>query len=126
MNLPLDASLPEGRARGKHVLDTAIAVAREFGVEAWPHLVSARSPGRAIVDMSREWSSDVIIMGAVRRHRTDGKLVSDTVAHVMRRARAEVLLNLVGEDYPMQGSAAEYDAEQAAAKAAAAPAPSGA
>jgi hypothetical protein len=29
-----------------------------------------------------------------------------------------VLLNLVGEDYPLQGSAAEYDAEQAAAKAA--------
>jgi APA family basic amino acid/polyamine antiporter len=118
MNLPLDASLPEGRARGKHVLDTAIAVAREFGVEAWPHLVSARSPGRAIVDTAREWDADVIIMGAVRRYRADGKLVGDTVAHVMRQARAEVLLNLVGEDYPLQGSAAEYDAEQAAAKAA--------
>ena len=116
MNLPLDASLPDGRARGKHVLDTAIAVAREFGVEAWPHLVSARSPGRAIVDTAREWDSDVIIMGAVRRHRADGKLVGDAVAHVMRQARAEVLLNLVAEDYPMSGSAAHYDAEQAAAK----------
>ncbi len=85
MNLPLDASLPEGRARGKHVLDTAMAVAREFGVEAWPHLVSARSPGRAIVDTAREWDADVIIMGAVRRHRADGRLVGDTVAHVMRQ-----------------------------------------
>jgi APA family basic amino acid/polyamine antiporter len=113
MNLPLDATLPGGRARGKHVLDTAMAVAREFGVEAWPHLVSARSPGRAIVDTAAEWDSDVIIMGAVRRQRADGRLVGDTVAHVMRRARAEVLLNLVGEDYPMQGSAAEFDAEQA-------------
>ena len=118
MNLPLDASLPEGRARGKHVLDTAMAVAREFGVEAWPHLVSARSPGRAIVETAREWDADVIIMGAVRRYRPDGKLVGDTVAHVMRQARAEVLLNLVGEDYPLQGSAAEYDAEQAATKTA--------
>jgi amino acid transporter/nucleotide-binding universal stress UspA family protein len=121
MNLPLEASLPEGRARGKHVLDTAMAVAREFGVEAWPHLVSARSPGRAIVDTAGEWNADVVIMGAVRRPRADGKLVSDTVAHVMRQARAEVLLNLVGEDYPMRGSAAEYDAEQAAAKATSAP-----
>jgi basic amino acid/polyamine antiporter, APA family len=120
MNLPLDASLPDGRARGKHVLDTAVAVAREFGVEAWPHLVSARSPGRAVVDTAREWDSDVIIMGAVRRHRADGRLVGETVGHVMRRARAEVLLNLVGEDYPMLGSAAEYDAEQAAARAQAA------
>jgi APA family basic amino acid/polyamine antiporter len=116
MNLPLDASLPLGRARGKHVLDTAMAVAREFGVEAWPHLVSARSPGRAIVNTASEWNSDVIIMGEVRRPRADGRLVGDTVAHVMRQARAEVLLNLVGEDYPMQGSAAEFDAELAAAK----------
>ncbi len=125
MNLPLDASLPDGRARGKHVLDTAIAVAREFGVEAWPHLVSARSPGRAIVDTAREWGSDVIIMGTVRRHRTDGRLVGDTVAHVMRKARAEVLLNLVAEDYPMLGSAAQYDAEQAAAKPQGSPAAGG-
>jgi APA family basic amino acid/polyamine antiporter len=116
MNLPLDASLPDGRARGKHVLDTAIAVAREFGVEAWPHLVSARSPGRAIEETAREWNADVIIMGAVRRQRADGRLVGDTVAHVMRRARAEVLLNLVPDDYPMPGSAAQYDAEQAAAR----------
>jgi amino acid transporter/nucleotide-binding universal stress UspA family protein len=116
MNLPLDASLPDGRARGKHVLDTAIAVAREFGVEAWPHLVSARSPGRAIEETAREWDADVIIMGAVRRQRADGRLVGDTVAHVMRRARAEVLLNLVADDYPMAGSAAHYDAEQAAAR----------
>jgi APA family basic amino acid/polyamine antiporter len=116
MNLPLDASLPDGRARGKHVLDTAMAVAREFGVEAWPHLVSARSPGRAIEETAREWKADVIIMGAVRRQRADGRLVGDTVAHVMRRARAEVLLNLVPDDYPMLGSAAQYDAEQAAAR----------
>jgi nucleotide-binding universal stress UspA family protein len=116
MNLPLDASLPDGRARGKHVLDTAMAVAREFGVEAWPHLVSARSPGRAIEETAREWNADVIIMGAVRRQRADGRLVGDTVAHVMRRARAEVLLNLVPDDYPMPGSAAQYDAEQAAAR----------
>jgi basic amino acid/polyamine antiporter, APA family len=125
MNLPLDATLPHGRARGKHVLDTAMAVAREFGVEAWPHLVSARSPGRAIVETAREWDSDVIIMGEVRRPRADGRLVGDTVAQVMRQARAEVLLNLVGEDYPMQGSAAEFDAEHAAMTTAA-PVPGGA
>jgi APA family basic amino acid/polyamine antiporter len=125
MNLPLDASLPDGRARGKHVLDTAIAVAREFGVEAWPHLVSARSPGRAIVDTAQEWGSDVIIMGTVRRHHADGRLVGDTVAHVMRKARAEVLLNLVAEDYPMLGSAAQYDAEQDAARPQGSPAARG-
>jgi hypothetical protein len=50
----------------------------------------------------------------VRRRRTDNRLVGDTVAYLMRNAPGEVLLNLVPPDYPMQGSAAEYDAWQAA------------
>ena len=117
MNLPLDASLPEGRQRGGYVLDAAMTVAEEFGVEAWPHLVSARTPGRAIVETAGEWSADVVILGAVRRHRTDRRLVGDTVAYVMRHSPGEVLLNLVPDDYPMQGSAADYDAGQAASAA---------
>lgn len=115
MQLPLDATLPEKRRRGKHVLDAAMAVAQEFGVEAWPHLVSARTPGRAISDMAKEWSSDVVILGAVRAKRLDGRLVGDTVAYIMRNVPGEVLLNLVPDDYPMQGSAADFDAEAAVA-----------
>ena len=69
MQMPLDATLPNKRQRGRHVLDAAMAVAREFGVEAWPHLVSARTPGRAIVDAAEEWDSDVVILGAVRTQR---------------------------------------------------------
>ena len=111
MNMTLDAALPNKRRRGRYVLDAAMAVAREFGVEAWPHLVSARTPGRAIVEAAREWSSDVIILGAVRKKRLDGRLVGDTVAYIMRRSPGEVLLNLVPDDYPMQGSAADFDAQ---------------
>jgi len=111
MQLPLDAALPEKRRRGRHVLDAAMAVAQEFGVEAWPHLVSARTPGRAIVDQAREWDSDVVVLGAVRSRRLDGRLVGDTVAHIMRNAPGEVLLNLVPDDYPMQGSAADFDGD---------------
>ncbi len=111
MQMPLDATLPNKRQRGRHVLDAAMAVAREFGVEAWPHLVSARTPGRAIVDAAREWDSDVVILGAVRTQRLDGRLVGDTVAYILRHAPGEVLLNLVPDDYPMQGSAADFDAQ---------------
>jgi APA family basic amino acid/polyamine antiporter len=111
MHMTLDAALPNKRGRGRYVLDAAMAVAREFGVEAWPHLVSARTPGRAIVEAAREWSSDVIILGAVRNKRLDGRLVGDTVAYIMRNGPGEVLLNLVPDDYPMQGSAADFDAQ---------------
>ena len=114
MQLPLDAPLTEERRRGQLVLDAAMAVAREFSVEAWPHLVAARQSGRAIVDTAEEWHADVIIVGAVKKRRMDDRLFGDSVTYVLRHAPGEVLVNLVPADYPMQGSAAEIEAELAA------------
>ena len=107
MNLPLDASMERERLRGRAVLDAAMVVAGEFGVEAWPHLVAARRAGRAIVETAEEWSCDVVVMGAPRKQRADARIVGGTVDYVMRHAPGEVLLNLVPHDYPMEGSAAE-------------------
>jgi K+-sensing histidine kinase KdpD len=89
-------------------------VAREFSVEAWPHLVTARQSGRAIVDKAEEWNADVIIVGAVKKRRVDDRLFGDSVTYVLRHAPGEVLVNLVPADYPMQGSAAEIEAERVA------------
>jgi len=114
MQLPLDAPLAEERLRGRQVLDAAMAVAREFSVEAWPHLVTARQSGRAIVDKAEEWNADVIIVGAVKKRRVDDRLFGDSVTYVLRHAPGEVLVNLVPADYPMQGSAAEIEAERVA------------
>jgi len=114
MNLPLDAAMPRERRRGRYVLDAAMTVAQDFGVQAWPHLVAARRPGRAIVDTAREWDCDVVIMGAVRRLTTDDDVLGRSVTYVLRHAPGEVLLNYVPADYPMQGSAGEWnDAEVA-------------
>jgi APA family basic amino acid/polyamine antiporter len=114
MHLPLDAPLAEERLHGRQVLDAAMAVAREFSVEAWPHLVTARQSGRAIVDKAEEWNADVIIVGAVKKRRVDDRLFGDAVTYVLRHAPGEVLVNLVPADYPMQGSAAEIEAERIA------------
>jgi nucleotide-binding universal stress UspA family protein len=122
MELALDAPLAAERARGRFVLDAAMAIAREFGVEAWPHLVTARQAGRAIVDTAEEWNSDVIILGELKKTWADGGLFGDTVAFVMRHAPHEVLLNFVPADYPMQGSAADFDAERPATAGTAGPA----
>jgi APA family basic amino acid/polyamine antiporter len=115
MHLPLDAPLTEERARGRKVLDGAMAVAAEFGVEAWPHLVAARRSGRAIVETAQEWDCDVIVMGAAKSPLAEDSLFSDSVTYVLRHAPGEVLLNLVPPDYPMRGSAVEFDEEGAAA-----------
>lgn len=122
MELPLDAPLPQERERGKKVLDLALAVAREFGVEAWPHLVTARTSGRAIVETAGEWGADVVILGAVRKRRIGDRVFGDTVTYVLRHAPTEVLVNLVPADYPMEGSAAEIEAALAQADGEAAPA----
>ncbi|MCX6363307.1 MAG: universal stress protein, partial [Actinobacteria bacterium] len=114
MHLPLDAPLPEERRRGQKLLDAAMAVAREFGVDAWPHLVTARQSGRAIVDTAEDWHADVIIVGAVKKRRVDDRLFGDSVTYVLRHAPGEVLVNLVPADYEMQGSAAEIEAEHIA------------
>jgi APA family basic amino acid/polyamine antiporter len=114
MHLPLDAPLAEERLRGQQVLDAAMAVAREFSVEAWPHLVTARQSGRAIVDKAEEWNADVVIVGAVKKRRVDDRLFGDSVTYVLRHAPGEVLVNLVPADYPMQGSAAEIEADRIA------------
>ena len=90
-----------------------MAVAREFGVEAWPHLVTARQAGRAIVETAEEWNTDVVIIGDVRKRRVGDRLFGDTATYVLRHAPGEVLINLVPADYPMEGSAAELDAAAA-------------
>lgn len=110
MELSLDAPLVDQKRRGQRILDAAMAVAREFGVEAWPHLVTARQPGRAIVETAREWHADVIVLGAVKRRPLGDRLFGDTATFVMRNAPDEVLVNLVPADYPMDGSASELDA----------------
>lgn len=114
MDLPLDAPLVDERRRGQKVLDAAMAVARDFGVEAWPHLVTARKPGRAIVETAAEWKTDVIILGAVKQRPVGERVFGETVDYVLRNAPKEVLVNLVPADYPMQGSAAEIDSTRAA------------
>jgi APA family basic amino acid/polyamine antiporter len=114
MNLPMDATMEKERARGRRVLDVAMAVAAEFGVEAWPHLVPSRRAGRAIVETAEEWDCDVVVIGSPRKLRSDARLVGSTVEYVMRNGPGEVLLNLVPHDYPMESTLPSEPAPAAA------------
>jgi APA family basic amino acid/polyamine antiporter len=114
MNLPMDASMERERAKGRQILDVAMAVAAEFGVEAWPHLVPARRAGRAIVETAEEWDCDVVVIGSPRKLRSDARLVGSTVEYVLRNAPGEVLLNLVPHDYDMESTVQTPDGANAA------------
>jgi nucleotide-binding universal stress UspA family protein len=115
MELAVDTPRPEERRKGKKVLDLAKKVAEDFGVELWPHIAQARSPGKAIVETAEEWDVDVIVLGAPRKRRMGGNVFGRTVTYVLQNAPCEVIVNLVPADYPMEGSAAELEAAEAEA-----------
>jgi APA family basic amino acid/polyamine antiporter len=107
MERPLeDGLLPAERERAEKVLRLAAVVAADFGVELQSHVLPARHAGRSIVELAEKQGSDVVILGAVKKHR-GGSVLGGTVEHVLRHAPSEVLVNLVQPDYPMVGSADE-------------------
>jgi APA family basic amino acid/polyamine antiporter len=110
MSLPLDTLLPEERQRAGRMLELAATIAAEFGVQMRGHVLAARQAGRAIVELSDERRSQVIIMGVVKKRRIAERIFGDSVTHVLQHASCEVIVNLVPSEYPMRGSAAELDA----------------
>jgi len=107
IHLPLDAPLEEERAEAEALLEVAATIPEAFGIEMRGHVLTARQAGRAIVELSERCKSQVIIIGAPRHAKIADRLIGGSVAHVLRNARCEVIVNFVPPDYPMRGSAAE-------------------
>ena len=107
INLPLDAALPEQRARAERVLGAAALIAEQFKVHSDPIIVTARHAGRAIVQEAAERRSEVIILGTVKKRRIADRAFGSTVDHVIDHAPCEVLLNLVPRDYRTDGASDE-------------------
>jgi APA family basic amino acid/polyamine antiporter len=110
MSLPLDTPLAAERQRANKMLEMAAIIAAEFNVSMRGHVLVARQAGRAIVELATQRRSQVIIMGAVRKHRIGERIFGDSVTHVLQHAPCEVIVNLVPSEYPMRGSAAEAEA----------------
>ncbi len=104
INLPVDAALPEQRARAERVLGAAGLIAEQFKVHFDPIIVTARHAGRAIVQEAAERRSEVIILGTVKKRRIADRAFGGTVDHVIDHAPCEVLLNLVPRDYRTDGA----------------------
>jgi nucleotide-binding universal stress UspA family protein len=104
LNLPLDARLVTERQKAEQVLKAAGTIALQFGVEFTPHVVTARSAGRAIVDEAVQRRAEVIILGTQRKRRVGDLVFGRTTDYVIDNAPCEVLLNLVPKDYPTEGS----------------------
>jgi basic amino acid/polyamine antiporter, APA family len=104
LNLPLDASLVNERAKAEKVLKAGAVIASQFKVKFTPTVVTARQAGRAIVEEAAKRRSEVIMMGTTRKRRIGNLVFGRTSDFVLDHAPCEVLLNLVPKDYPTEGS----------------------
>ena len=99
--LPLDAQLDDKLDRGEKALDHAEEVARDMGLDVDASIMQARSTGAAIVDMSRETGSEMIVM-AVDYQKKLGELdLGRTLPYVLKHApcRVWVCRAPIPEDY---------------------------
>jgi APA family basic amino acid/polyamine antiporter len=104
LNLPLDASLVNERAKADKVLKAGGLIASQFKVKFTPNVVTARQAGRAIVEEAARMRSEVIMLGTSRKRRIGNLIFGRTTDYVLDHAPCEVLLNLVPRDYPTEGS----------------------
>ena len=95
LNLPIDASLPEERARARQVLERAASAADMFNVKITPVVVTARSAGKAIVEAAIERRSEVIILGSQGKRRIADKVFGRTIDHVLNNLPCEAIINVI-------------------------------
>jgi APA family basic amino acid/polyamine antiporter len=94
LELPLDAYLPEQVEEANRQLDEARTIGESYGVRVIGRLVRARRAGRAIVDEAARRGSQIIVMGAPRRHRAVRKsaIFGETVDFVLKHAPTRVMV----------------------------------
>jgi basic amino acid/polyamine antiporter, APA family len=93
LDLPLDAYLPEQVAEADRQLDEARAIGESYGVGVIGRIVRARSAGRAIVDEAERRATEIVVMGAPRRRRSQRKAIfGDTVDFVLKHAPTRVMV----------------------------------
>lgn len=84
------------RADGKAVVDAALAIAREAGMQAETLLLETATPGQrvaeALVDAAIAWPADLIVLGTHGRSGLERIVLGSVADGVVRRSPIPVLL----------------------------------
>jgi APA family basic amino acid/polyamine antiporter len=92
LELPLDAEMTEAEAEAHELLDYARTVGDSYGVDVVGRLVRDRRAGRAIVREAEQRNSEIVVMGAPRRRRTQAPVFGGTTDYVLKHAPCRVLV----------------------------------
>ncbi|MBI3318411.1 MAG: amino acid permease [Candidatus Omnitrophica bacterium] len=88
--LPLDTFLPDRFGAGEAALKRAQAIGRESEISLKTQLLQARSAAEAILDVLKEGSYDLVVMGAVMKKGSPASTLGNTVEAVIRSAPCRV------------------------------------
>ena len=92
LELPLDAAMREAEAQANELLDEARTVGDSYGVDIVGRLVRDRKAGRAVVREAEQRNSEIIVMGAPRRKRTQAHVFGGTTDYVLKHAPCRVMV----------------------------------
>ena len=88
----LDAPLRDAEGLARASLAEAQALAAEHGTHVETRLVRSRSLAQAIVEQTRSFRGDLVLMGSAPRWRRQSRFFSPTVEQVLRKAPCEVMV----------------------------------
>jgi APA family basic amino acid/polyamine antiporter len=94
LDLPLSAELPEEEEVANRELDEARAIGDSYGVDVVTRLIRGRNAGAALVEEAERRGTEIIVIGAPRKHLTRGKraVFGRTVDYVLKHAPCRVLV----------------------------------
>jgi basic amino acid/polyamine antiporter, APA family len=92
LELPLDAEMPGAEAAANDLLDHARTVGDSYGVDVVGRIVRDRRAGRTIVREAEQRNSEIVVMGAPRRRRTQAPVFGGTTDYVLKHAPCRVMV----------------------------------
>jgi nucleotide-binding universal stress UspA family protein len=95
--IPLQAPLvtPQKDPRIQRALDAAAFIATQHAIQPRTQVNAARQAGHRIVEIAREESVDLIVMGISHQNRPNESPLGKIAEHVVRNAHCEVVVDRV-------------------------------
>lgn len=88
--LALNTELPDEVEKGENALDKAESLVRDMGLQVEVSLINARNAGAAIVDVSRENNSELIVMATNYEKKLGEVDLGRTIPYVFKNASCRV------------------------------------
>jgi nucleotide-binding universal stress UspA family protein len=92
LSLPLDEEVPLELEKGEKILDAALELAEEMGVNGETHIIQARTAGAGIVGEIRDLQAELVVMGMQQNPEPGSVEIGSTPEYVLKTASCRTIL----------------------------------